>query len=228
MRLRIAVCCLVLSGALAAGEYDVPGTAWNMMRTDLDERAWRAYVAKALDHFETWSRDNPTGNFKRYLDDKLLERAPGVLSGKIENLQSFIYWLALYAEYREPPPWYIRMMARKHGREFENLLADFSWEKFSAQIHGKHEDLKRQEAEAKLAAAGRAAAVNPVAAPVAAAIAAREALTTDAPKSEPSPPPAEPGESAPTAVADEERPGETRAAGSNGVIMASPALSSQR
>ncbi|MBE7464796.1 MAG: hypothetical protein HS116_15075 [Planctomycetes bacterium] len=139
------LCWALAAGLVAGGEYDVPGIAYGMMRHDLDDARWSAFCTANLKWFETWQRDNPSGNFKRFLDDKLLERAPGVLSGKTENLQKFIYWLALYHEFREPPPWYIRLMARKHGAEFADLLDDFSWDRFAARVQGKAERLKQEE-----------------------------------------------------------------------------------
>jgi len=125
---------LLLGGPGCVCAHDIPEVAREISRKDFNHEAWRDYVRGSDERFETWMGDNPSGCRKRFLDDNLLIRALGVPSGEIPNLKRFIHWLALYKEYHEPPPWYIRLLAKQHGPKFAGLLKDFSWEKFSNMI----------------------------------------------------------------------------------------------
>ncbi len=130
---------------------DIADVAYKIVLRDISQAEWKAYVADTQSRFRTWSNDNPSGkgNLKRFLDDKLLTRAMGVPSGKIESLKNFMYWMALYREFKEPPPWYIRYMAHKHGDKFAALLDDFSWQKFSEMVVKKSKAIQEERKTVK-------------------------------------------------------------------------------
>ena len=115
----------------------VAAIAYDITRKDMDEKQWKSYVRRQRSWYEDWVNDNPSGSFKRFLDDKLLQIALGVPKGKIKTLKKFVYWLAMYKHFGEPAPSYIRNIADKNRQDLDNLLEDFSWERASKLVRKK-------------------------------------------------------------------------------------------
>jgi len=136
--------CLFL-GACVSQAREVPEIAYDIMRKDLKPTDWRKFVKRAQDSYETWAGDNPSGNFKRFLDDRLLQVALGVPSGEIKTLKKFICWLSLYREFGEPAPSYIRDIAEENKKDLDSLLEDFSWERASELVKKKKKDYDGKE-----------------------------------------------------------------------------------
>ena len=145
IRSILAVCCFLLLGlpAHAAEDLDICVIAYDVARKDMGESGWREYANKAATHYRTtWIDDNPSGNLKRYLDDNLLTRALSVPSGKMKSLKRFMYWLALYRQFREPPPWYMSYLALRYGDTLRSLRADFTWERFAEIVNERKKTIK--------------------------------------------------------------------------------------
>lgn len=138
--------------AAHASEIDVTAVALEIAREHASPQEWAAFQRDAESRFETWKINNFFGSRKNFLDDKLLATATGVPSGKVETLKRFMFYLALYKIHREPPPWYIRHMAQRHGREFLDLLQNFSWEDLAKRVRKKSDEVKAAEAAEKEAA----------------------------------------------------------------------------
>lgn len=147
---RKAIVCSVIIGFLGtcmAGEVDVPGFALKITLKDMGKEKWAHYARSVSQQYNTWQQDNPSGDLKRFLDDRLLVRALWVPSGEIKGLKKFMYWLALYGHFREPMPSYMRKLSQKHRQHFEALFSDFSWERFSAMVTSKAKDTKSKKAK---------------------------------------------------------------------------------
>lgn len=126
--------------------------ALEIAREHAAPQEWADFQRDAESRFETWKINNHFGSRKNFLDDKLLTTATGVPSGKVETLKRFMFYLALYKIHREPPPWYIRHMAQRHGQEFLDLLQDFSWEDLAKRVRKKSDEVKAAESAEKEAA----------------------------------------------------------------------------
>ncbi|HYG75292.1 MAG TPA: hypothetical protein VEK08_09850 [Planctomycetota bacterium] len=130
--------CLLIVGTFAvpasASSKEVSEIAYEIARKEMSEANWKSHVRKARQNFETWSNDNNDGSMKRYLDDKLVQIAPAALSGDVKDLKRLVFWIALYVEFGEQQHSRLQEVALTHGEDFEEVLADFSWERAAQKI----------------------------------------------------------------------------------------------
>lgn len=135
----LAVILLLCPFMLAAEESFIPSDlALTLVEKHVPAAEWHDQIRNADRSFEQWQKDNPDGDRKRFLDDKLLQIAHAV-PDKTETLKKYVMWLALYAHYSEPTPSYLER-GGKYKQEIENLIEkDFSWDKALALVH-KHAD----------------------------------------------------------------------------------------
>lgn len=137
VRVRLFVAVLLLAGAAPApfaAELNLPEMAYTIATKDLTPEGWEAWLRDADKNFETWSVQNQSTNRERFLNDKLMDIFPRARSGDVTALKRFMYWLALYKEYKFDAPWFIRLVARRHGEDFKELLENFSWERFAEKV----------------------------------------------------------------------------------------------
>jgi hypothetical protein len=127
---------------------EISEIAYELAHKEMSADEWARYVRNVKTKYETWINDNGDGNLKRYLDDKTLELAPGILRGNVKALKSMVYWVALYHEFSEPPPNRLSEGMMAHEKELEELLEDFSWERAAAKI--KERKSKYDQAQKKL------------------------------------------------------------------------------
>jgi hypothetical protein len=106
---------------------------------DLGEAEWNKFVMKAQNRYKDWSREYDISDVKRFLDDKLIQLAPGVVSGKGSKLKEFACWLALYDFFYEPVPQYISEIDEEERRVFRKELQDFDWDRCALLIKEKYE-----------------------------------------------------------------------------------------
>jgi len=91
---------------------------------------WKDFVKRTNDRFEDWQHDNPSGNRNIFLNDNLLIAANGMISSSEKrDIQRFLCWLALYAEWEQELPGYIRDAEEKHKDAIAAAMKDFTWEK---------------------------------------------------------------------------------------------------
>lgn len=135
MRLFVAV-LLLAGGAYApfAAELNLPEMAHAIATKDLGPDGWEAWLRDADKNFEAWSAQKQSTSRERFLNDKLMDIFPRARTGETTALKRFIYWLALYKQYQFDAPWFIRLVARRHGDDFKDLLDDFSWERFAEKV----------------------------------------------------------------------------------------------
>jgi len=123
--------------------------AYDITIKDLKPEEWNKFCKKAKDRYEQWSKDNQgSGDLNQFLNDKLLEIAPSVKGGKIEALKKFVYWLALYQQYNQLPPEYIREVKPEYRDQLDTLLQNFQWETLANMIKDnvkKYEDEKAKK-----------------------------------------------------------------------------------
>ena len=149
----VPVCVLAFCAAAplhGADVRDMVEIAYDLMQKEMKPDEWKSYVKNANSRFESWCHDYPDGDIKRYLDDKLLELAPSVLSGSVKALKRMVFWVALYKEYKEPAPAYIREISEKYRKDMDEELANFSWERAAEKIKNRKKELdKIREREEK-------------------------------------------------------------------------------
>lgn len=139
VRVRLFVAVLLLAGAASspfAAELNLPEMAHAIATKDLTPEGWEAFLRDAGKNFETWAAQKQSNNRERFLNDKLMDIFPRARSGDVTALKRMIYWLALYKEYKFDAPWFIRLVARRHGDDFKDLLENFSWERFAEKVKG--------------------------------------------------------------------------------------------
>ncbi|MCK6474748.1 MAG: hypothetical protein L6R28_23760 [Planctomycetes bacterium] len=137
--MRHFVAVLLLAGAATApfaADLNLPEMAYTIATKDLTAEGWEAWLRDADKNFETWSVQKQSTNRERFLNDKLMDIFPRARSGDVTALKRFIYWLALYKQYQFDAPWFIRLVARRHGDDFKDLLENFSWERFAEKVKG--------------------------------------------------------------------------------------------
>lgn len=161
--------CLVLAGTLAlpaadqpdgrpmkftltGATMDGPNLAYAMMRTFMSESEWQERVAECRRRFETWEHDNG-GDMGQFLNDRLIIVALSAAGGEIEKVQNGVAYLALYREFRQPPPGLVLRFLRDHKESVTELLNSFTWERASEYVKNKkwREDIARRKARAKQA-----------------------------------------------------------------------------
>jgi hypothetical protein len=135
----------LLGGGAAAQALEIAEVAHEIALKEMKPAEWSSYVATHRRKYQTWSESNNDGSIKRYLDDKLVEIAPGALKGNVNALKKLVFWVALYKEFDEPPHRQLDEVAATHEKELEDLLKDFSWEKAAASIkaHGSKVAIKK-------------------------------------------------------------------------------------
>ena len=159
MKAAIVICAVVLSlAAQAASEKEKPAAilvvhkpvgndapvmnvaqiCYEKVYKDLGEAEWNKFVLKAENRFQDWSREFDVHDIKRFLDDKLMQLAPGVVSGKGAKLKEFACWVALYNFFAEPVPSYIGDLSEDDRRTFHKELQDFDWNRMAEIIKEKH------------------------------------------------------------------------------------------
>ncbi|HYF47851.1 MAG TPA: hypothetical protein VEJ63_00480 [Planctomycetota bacterium] len=132
------LCALVLcTAAPTASAREIAEIAFELAQKEMKGDEWKKYVQSTHKKFETWSMDNGDAPMKRYLDDKLVEMAPGVLNGNVKALKKMVMWVALYKEFDEPAHSQLEELAFTHKSDFDELLKDFSWERFAEAIKNR-------------------------------------------------------------------------------------------
>ena len=116
---------------------DIANITHGLVLKDLGEAQWSSFVSKTRQRYEEWCHDNDSSNMKHFLDDKLLELAPSVKSGKGSSLRDFCKWMALYDAFNEPLPHYIADISEKDKRWIVQELSDFNWDRAARRIQEK-------------------------------------------------------------------------------------------
>jgi len=109
----------------------------DLVAKDLGEAGWNKFLEKAQTRFDEWSFEYGTFDKKRFLDDKLITLAPRVTSGKGEALREFCSWLALYDQYQEQLPRYIREIREEDKEWITSQLSRFDWNSAAQKIKEK-------------------------------------------------------------------------------------------
>ena len=107
---------------------------------------WKTFLKKTQSRFETWEHDNQTGDMNQFLNDKLLEIAPSVKGGDVKALKKFVFWLALYYEFKQLPPSYIREVKPEYRKEIDQFMSDLNWERAAEIIK---DNVKKYDEEQK-------------------------------------------------------------------------------
>jgi len=124
--------------SVAAAPIDIAEVCHRLVSQDMGEKVWHAFIQKAQSRFKDFSREYDTADIKRFLDDRLLQLAPGVKSGKGSSVKEFCSWLALYDLFSEPIPRYIQEISQTDKAWIAEQLADFNWERTAMRIKEKH------------------------------------------------------------------------------------------
>ena len=126
------------AAATADEKLDIARITHGLVLKDMGEAPWLSFVAATRQRFEDWSRDyGNSNNMKHFLDDKLLQLAPSVKSGKGSNLREFCKWMALYDAFNEPLPHFIADISEKDKRWIVQELSDFNWDRAARRIQEK-------------------------------------------------------------------------------------------
>lgn len=142
---KLATLGLIIILSSWANSRDIPSIAFDITLKDMSKADWEKHVQKAQRDFDTWISDNPTGNLKRFLDDRLLQYGTWAVKGKISHLKKFIYWLPLYKEWKEQLPKYICEITEENWEDLNKLLSDWSWEKAHKLIKRKSKEHKEKK-----------------------------------------------------------------------------------
>jgi hypothetical protein len=142
----IAILAVVSASANSVAARDIVDIACELSSKEMKPAEWNQYVKSANAKFQTWISDNPDGNIKRYLDDKLIEIAPAVIGGNVKALKKMTLWTALYREFNEPAPEYLQEIATKYQKDLDEVLVDFTWEKAAERIKNRGKDLEKDKA----------------------------------------------------------------------------------
>jgi hypothetical protein len=119
---------------------NVSQICFQKVHKDLGEAEWNKFVLKAQNRYKDWSKEFDVYDVKRFLDDKVMQLAPGVVSGKGAKLKEFACWVALYDFFLEPLPSYIGELSEDDRRTFHKELQDFDWDRCALIIKEKHEN----------------------------------------------------------------------------------------
>jgi len=120
--LSLAVCCL------SASSKEVSQVAYELARKNTSETEWNAYVSGAKKRYETWANDNDNGSLKNFLDSKLVEIAPGALTGNASAIKKLVLWVALYVEFKEPAHSRLQAYMESNEAAFTTLVNNFTWD----------------------------------------------------------------------------------------------------
>ncbi|HYG75602.1 MAG TPA: hypothetical protein VEK08_11415 [Planctomycetota bacterium] len=118
----------------SAEAVDIAAVCHKVISAQMGEKDWHAFVLKAQARFKDWSREYDTSDVKRFLDDKLLQLAPSVQSGKGTAVRDFCSWLALYDFFYEPVPKYIDDIGRDDKAWIAEQLSDLDWDRIASRI----------------------------------------------------------------------------------------------
>jgi hypothetical protein len=118
---------------------NVAQICFQKVHKDLGESEWNKFVMKAQNRYKDWSTEFDVHDVKRFLDDRLMQLAPGVVSGKGAKLKEFACWVALYDFFVEPLPSYIGELSEDDRRTFHNELQNFDWDRCALIIKGKYD-----------------------------------------------------------------------------------------
>jgi len=134
---------VAILSANAAFARDAAEMGYELTQKEMKPEEWTAFVKKAKSSYADWANDNSIGNLNRYLNDKLLEVGPGALSGNVKSLKKFAAWVALYKEFDEPVPSYLREAMQTYSRDVDEVMTDFTWEKAAERIKNRKTDLEK-------------------------------------------------------------------------------------
>lgn len=137
------VCLLVFCTPARARE--IADIAYELAKKEMKGDEWTKFVQTTKKKYETWSADNGDASLKHYLDDKLVEMAPGVLNGNVKALKKLVTWVALYKEFNEPAHSQLEDLAFAHEKDFDELLKDFSWERAAEAIKNRKKQADSQK-----------------------------------------------------------------------------------
>jgi len=129
----------VSAGALPSQDLNIAVITYNLVTHDMGHAEWDTFVKKVQARFKDWSHEYDNNNMKQFLDDRLIELAPSVTSGKGKSLKEFCQWLALYNVYSEQLPSYIRDIPDDDKRWIQTELADFNWNRTALKIKENHQ-----------------------------------------------------------------------------------------
>jgi hypothetical protein len=116
---------------------DVARAAYEAVHREIGDIEWSKFVIKAQRRYNDFAKDYDTCDIKRFLDDKLIMLAPGVISGKGERLREFAHWLALYDFFAEPVPHYIADLSDQDRADFEREMQKLDWARMAKMIKEK-------------------------------------------------------------------------------------------
>jgi len=120
--------------------------AYDVAQKEMKPEEWKTFLKKTQSRFETWEHDNQTGDMNQFLNDKLLEIAPSVKGGDVKALKKFVFWLALYYEFKQLPPSYIREVKPEYRKEIDQFMSDLNWERAAEIIK---DNVKKYDEEQK-------------------------------------------------------------------------------
>jgi hypothetical protein len=135
--MRALACVVLVLCAWGTSARDIVDIAFELKDKEMKAEEWQDFVKATKTKYETWVNDYEDGNLKRYLDDKLLQIAPGVMGGNVKALKNMTFWVALYREFNEPPPNYLAEVSVKYQKELDDALKDFSWERTAEMIKNR-------------------------------------------------------------------------------------------
>jgi hypothetical protein len=118
---------------------DVAKAAYQAVHREIGDIEWSKFVIKAQRRYSDYAKDYDNCDIKRFLDDKLIMLAPGVISGKGEKLREFAHWLALYDFFAEPVPHYIADIPEQDRADFEREMQKLDWDRMAKMIKEKQE-----------------------------------------------------------------------------------------
>jgi hypothetical protein len=127
-----------VSAPASRGELNIAVITYDLVTRDMGQAEWDSFVKKVQSRFRDWSQEYDNNNLKQFLDDRLLELAPSVTSGKGHSLKEFCKWIALYNVYSEQLPRYIRDVPDSDKLWIQRELADFDWNRTALKIKENH------------------------------------------------------------------------------------------
>jgi hypothetical protein len=99
--------------------------AWKLATGD---PGWQNFVHQQEERFTQWSKENDNNDFGRWLNDRVIELET---PKDTKTFKAAAFWMALYAEKRQPLPKAINEICD----EFDRLVRDhFSWDEIWKQI----------------------------------------------------------------------------------------------
>lgn len=105
--------------------------AYDVAQREMKPEEWKKFVKKIDGQYKDYESQSNACDLNTFLNDRLLQYAFSATSGTRKSLSQFVFWLALYKEYRAEPPSYIQKTTAEQREKMETLLKDFSWEKLA-------------------------------------------------------------------------------------------------